>query len=289
MAPAGCLRRTDYTVAWISALPLELAAARRMLDYEHCPLPQDPSDTNIYTYGSIGGHNVVLACLPASQIGTNSAAVVVTQIRLQFSSIRYCLLVGIAGGVPSEEKSMRLGDIIVSQPNRNRSGVVQYDFGKSTPSGFERSGVLNAPPDVLLNAIAKVQALHHTNDGGSTSHSFLAKHTSKLLPILPSIPDMLFNAAYEHAGGSTCNLCDKSELQRPITTTPERGPMVFYGTIASGNMVIKDAMTRDKLSKELGGVLCFEMEAAGVLKSLPCLVIRGICGEFPASLLHMLF
>ena len=40
---------------------------------------------------------------------------------------------------------------------------------------------------------------------------------------------------------------------------------------------MKDGVTRDRLSSELGGVLCFEMEAAGLMNSFPCLVIRGIC------------
>jgi len=53
--------------------------------------------------------------------------------------------------------------------------------------------------------------------------------------------------------------------------------MVHYGTIASGNQVIKDGVTRDMLSSELGGVLCFEMEAAGLMNNFSCLVIRGIC------------
>jgi nucleoside phosphorylase len=34
---------------------------------------------------------------------------------------------------------------------------------------------------------------------------------------------------------------------------------------------------RDKLSAELGGVLCFELEAAGLMNSFPCLVVRGVC------------
>lgn len=53
--------------------------------------------------------------------------------------------------------------------------------------------------------------------------------------------------------------------------------VVHYGTIASGNQVIKTAVERDRLSAELGGVFCFEMEAAGLMNSFPCLVIRGIC------------
>jgi nucleoside phosphorylase len=53
--------------------------------------------------------------------------------------------------------------------------------------------------------------------------------------------------------------------------------MVHYGTIASGNQVMRDGVTRDKISSGLGGVLCFEMEAAGLMNNFPCLVIRGIC------------
>jgi hypothetical protein len=39
---------------------------------------------------------------------------------------------------------------------------------------------------------------------------------------------------------------------------------------------MKDAAERDRVSAELSGVLCFEMEAAGLMNSFPCLVIRGI-------------
>lgn len=39
---------------------------------------------------------------------------------------------------------------------------------------------------------------------------------------------------------------------------------------------MKDALTRDKLAEE-NDILCFEMEAAGLMNHFPCLVIRGIC------------
>jgi len=39
---------------------------------------------------------------------------------------------------------------------------------------------------------------------------------------------------------------------------------------------MKDADARDRLA-EKEGVLCFEMEAAGVMDRFPCVVIRGIC------------
>jgi nucleoside phosphorylase len=39
---------------------------------------------------------------------------------------------------------------------------------------------------------------------------------------------------------------------------------------------MKDAEVRDRLAEEKD-VLCFEMEAAGLMDQFPCLVIRGIC------------
>ena len=53
-------------------------------------------------------------------------------------------------------------------------------------------------------------------------------------------------------------------------------PWSHYGLIASGNSVIKDGRTREKLGAEIGA-LCFEMEAAGLMLDFPCIVIRGIC------------
>jgi hypothetical protein len=79
------------------ALPVELAAAAELLDEDHRSLPQDPSDTNIYTLGRMGEHNVVVACLPAGQTGNNSAVAVAVQMKSKFISIRFGLMVGITG------------------------------------------------------------------------------------------------------------------------------------------------------------------------------------------------
>ena len=40
---------------------------------------------------------------------------------------------------------------------------------------------------------------------------------------------------------------------------------------------MKNMAERDRVSAELGGVLCFEMEAVGLMNSFPSLIIRGIC------------
>jgi nucleoside phosphorylase len=270
------LRREAYTVGWICALPVELAAAKAVLDERHEYASHDvgDNDENVYCMGSVAGHNVVIVCLPAGRIGNNPATAVATQMQAAFKGIRFGLMVGIGGGVPSAEADIRLGDVVVSQPQQRFGGVVQYDFGKRTPNGFERTGFLHSPPQILLSAVTTVQA------NGILGESTLSDHVSKLERI-PAFqrrkagPDVLFDAANDHEHGYTCDQ-RSSDRQKPRSQR-ESGVEVHYGTIASGNQVIKDAKERDKVSAELGGVLCFEMEAAGLMNSFPCLVIRGIC------------
>jgi len=269
------LRRDEYTVGWVCALSDELTAAQEMLDEEHQDLPSNGNDTNIYTLGCIGEHNVVLAGLPAGQTGTNSAAAVAMQMKSTFPALRFGLMVGIGGGVPSKDADIRLGDIVVSQPGKGHGGVVQYDFGKSTPSGFERTGFLNAPPPILLAAVTKLRANQRRG------RNSLSLHLSKLSS-LPDFSrdeagsDVLFKAENKHVEEDGCASCAAAgKVQRDERTRDT--PAVHYGTIASGNQVMRDGVERDKVSSEFGGVLCFEMEAAGLMNSFPCLVIRGIC------------
>lgn len=272
------LRREEYTIGWVCALPVELAAALEILDEEHEDLDRDigDNDNNLYALGSIGGHNVVVVCMPAGQIGNNPAAAVATQMRATFRGIRFGLMVGIGGGVPSADADIRLGDVVVSQPHTSFGGVVQYDMGKTTPRGFRPTGMLNSPPPMLLAAVAKMRA----ND--IRGRSKLPEHIEKLNHV-PKFqrrnagPDVLFQASYTHEGGMTCELCNANQQMSREPRDLEDEVVVHYGTIASGNQVMRDGARRDEVSADLGGVLCFEMEAAGLMNNFPCLVIRGIC------------
>ena len=88
--------------------------------------------------------------------------------------------------------------------------------------------------------------------------------------------DVLFDASYNHVEGATCGSCSKEMV---VDRQPRGGEevVVHYGTIASGNQVMRDGATRDRVSSQFGGVLCFEMEAAGLMNGFPFLVMRGIC------------
>src|SRR5271155_1157389 len=134
------LTHDDYTVGWICALPLELAASMTMLDDKHEALAAKSGDNNSYILGSIGPHNVVMACLPSAQYGTTSAAVVASDMRRSFPKLRIRLMVGIGGGVPSDQVDIRLGDVVVGKPGLNHGSVVRYDFGKVVAGGeFEQT------------------------------------------------------------------------------------------------------------------------------------------------------
>jgi nucleoside phosphorylase len=152
------LGHEDYTVGWICPLEVEQIAALEMLDEEHEPLPQPRVDHNVYSLGSIGGHNVVIAGMHTP--GNNPAAAVVTQMRTTFPELRFGLLVGIGGGVPTttDNGMIRLGDVVVSKPAGEHSGAIQYDHGKAEAGQFRRTGSLAPPPAVLLNAAQDLAA-----------------------------------------------------------------------------------------------------------------------------------
>ncbi|KAL2816209.1 hypothetical protein BDW59DRAFT_153445 [Aspergillus cavernicola] len=268
MAHSNLLHR-DYTVAWICALPLEMTAAKAMLDNVHQQLPQPATDPNAYTLGSINGHNVAIACLPSGVYGVTSAATVIANMLSTFPSLRFGLMVGIGGGVPGKHADIRLGDVVVS------SSVVQYDCGKTLTNGrFQRTGVLNKPPTSLLTVVSQLRS--NSLRGGLPIQQITRTALEQLDQFARPTNDWLFDLTYDHPDGSPdCSLCDVTQLvTRERRTTEE--PFVHYGLIASGNQVMKDARTRDSIAQE-SGIICFEMEAAGLMDQLACLVIRGIC------------
>jgi nucleoside phosphorylase len=87
--------------------------------------------------------------------------------------------------------------------------------------------------------------------------------------------DQLYLASYAHLSSTTYDKCDLNQIiYRPAR--PDNEPRIYYGTIGSANLVIKDPVVRDELKKDMN-ILCVEMEAASLMSDFPCLVIRGIC------------
>lgn len=269
--------RNQYTVGIICPLAKEFMAVRALFDSTHSSLSTISGDSNQYALGVMEGHWVVVTCLSAGEYGTNAAASVASTMICNFPSIRFCLLVGIGGGVPSEKRDIRLGDVVVSQPTGTNSGVLQYDLGKEEYGDhFQLVGSLQRPPRDLAKAINHL----HTNPVEPLAGR-LDESLSKIIECLPM---------YRHPGQeldvpprTTCasctswqwflGSCSHMRQRLPRTTTT---PMIHYGLIASGNRVVKDEKFRNRLARK-HDILCFEMEAAGVITTVDCLVIRGIC------------
>ncbi|KAF3922265.1 hypothetical protein ABW20_dc0104067 [Dactylellina cionopaga] len=245
---------SDYTIGWICTYPEELTAAMAMLDktyqYDKHGVRKPENDQNTYTFGSIMGHNVVLAALPKGASGNDSTSAVAIQMASTFPSIRSFFFVGIGGGVPPQ---VRLGDVVVGTPVETYSGIVQWDMGETTEGGFKRSGALNAPPASLLTVLSSIEAKHLLNE--SKIPSYLEKMginypgtASKYLET-NKLEDVLFRPDYSHVPSQeadlnpdnfenneseNCRNCDRKEV---VKRRPDRKWKVHYGLIASGNQV----------------------------------------------------
>ncbi|KAL1615002.1 hypothetical protein SLS54_009343 [Diplodia seriata] len=299
--------RDLYTIGWIAALVVELTAAISMLDEEH-ETPEDFSrgarDSNIYIWGEIAGHNIVVTSLPVGTDGLVSTSTTASNLLSAFPSIKFGLMVGIGSGVPQlrNEPDIRLGDVVVSQPDGTSGGVFQYDLGKAKTKGeFEVKGCLNRPPDFLLRVLdimkAEIPPSHPTLHRpyleaarhGVNKPNF-EQHLSRISDDMAepedgepgyvdqgSDNDRLFYSDFPHVPGDTCCQCAPwKEIKRTERKKP--GPRVHYGVIASVNTVVKDSHTRNRLVQRVPGkCLCLEMETAGLMNDFPCFIIRGIC------------
>jgi nucleoside phosphorylase len=278
----------EYTIGWICALPLEHIAACLFLDEEHGqPDPEQIAlgDNNAYELGVMAGHKVVIAVLPHGEYGTTTAATVARDMLSTFPNIKIGLMVGVGGGAPTNSNDIRLGDVVVSSPKDGKGGVYQYDYGKRIQGrDFKPTGHLNQPPAAVLTATALLVSRYARKGNGiGTTVGAILEENSRLKKKFsrPEI-DNLYASDFVHPPGNdgqgcegSCGTTPPNVINRLPREEDEDNPAVHFGTIASANSLMKDALDRDSLASE--GVLCFEMEATGLANHFPCLVVRGIC------------
>lgn len=289
LKPATMSDARIYTVGWICALSTEFVAAQAFLDDSHPP-PENlpPSDSNTYKLGKIGHHNVVIAVLPNGEYGLSSATGVAKDLLRSFPNIRIGLMVGIGGGAPSAEHDIRLGDVVVAVSN-GQGAVIQYDSGKAIQGGeFKETGYLNQAPILLRTAVNSLKAGYELDLEGNQIQKAIDSALAKRPRLRRNYQrpekssDRLYQSSIVHPAeskGDCSEVCgnDASTLiQRRERDEDEDDSTVHYGLIASANTLMKNALVRDDLIARKD-ILCFEMEAAGLMNHFPCLVIRGIC------------
>ncbi|KAL4748268.1 hypothetical protein BDW72DRAFT_180892 [Aspergillus terricola var. indicus] len=270
----------QYTVGWICALAIEFVAAQSMLDESHgIPDYVSTNDINNYVLGRIGSHNIVIAVLPYGKYGTVSAAVVAKGMLHSFPNVRVGLMVGIGGGAPSFGNDVRLGDVVVG------SSVFQFDVGNFVQGrGFEFTKTYEPPPPMLRTAVGALYIQHKRN--GHRIQSAIRAAFERYPRIVQEFgkpsqgSDYLFRSDVVHssqcADEKICRVNHSKLVSRPRRSPKNDDPVIHHGVIASSDKLMKNAIIRDDLAKKKR-VICFEMEAGGLMHHFPCLVIRGIC------------
>jgi nucleoside phosphorylase len=201
----------------------------------------------------------VLRCLEQG----NADAQAATHALLEDLAPRFVLVVGIAGGVPSDEFS--LGDVVVS------SQIVDFSV-ETVIHARKREYALRGGP--LHSGAAKLAAdvRAMVADGQLGSWNSSAAITKKR----PTIT----MAGERFYGDADWKKSARAKLKRHFAGKPRR-PLAVTGAIASSDRLIKDDETLSVWLKIARQVVAVEMESAGIYKAthernVPFLAIRGI-------------
>lgn len=291
--------RNDFAIAIICALPLEADAVDGLFDETYDRLGKyygkQPGDANAYINGRIGNHNVVLCYLPG--MGKGSAASVASTLQVSYTGIELALVVGICGGAPSTSSGQEifLGDVIISD------SVIEYDFGRQYPGGFQRKSrlkdTLGRPNREIRTHLNGLRAENTRNEFQNRIQHYLdTLDQAGTRWRHPQTHDILFEASciHKHDGSSTCDCsdisgdicngaiesncddlgCDKSLIIRCREDIVR--VLTHIGILASADTVMKSGQHRDDIVRK-EEVIGFEMEGAGVWDNIPCIVIKGVC------------
>ncbi|KAL5043563.1 hypothetical protein BDW71DRAFT_210077 [Aspergillus fruticulosus] len=298
--------RDDFAIAIICALPLEAEAVEALFDETYDRLgkhyDKQRGDANAYINGRIGKHDVVLCYMPG--MGKGSAASVASSLLFSYPGVELALVVGICGGAPPppDYQEIFLGDVIISD------SVIEYDFGRQYPGGFQRkTGVkdtLGRPGReirALLNGLRAENARRELQDQAKQYLHALQQTGTKWCR--PGVDDILFKPGYLHkhnthvfSAGCSCfgsdapdqickeafekdcaELdCDQSQIIRCREVSDAIQASIFIGPVASADTVMKSGQHRDQIVKR-EKVIGFEMEGAGVWDNVSCIVIKGVC------------
>ncbi|KAL4882881.1 nucleoside phosphorylase domain-containing protein [Aspergillus karnatakaensis] len=298
--------RADFTVAIICALALEADAVEALFDETYDRLGRiygkQPRDSNAYTNGRIGRHNVVLCYMP--EMGKRSAASVASNLVISYTGVQIALVVGTCGGAPeqpSSRESIFLGDVIISE------GVVEYDFGRQYPSGFQRKTSVRDVPGRPNQEIRSLLAGLKADRSGLEFRERTFHYTRTLQRANkkwkhPELDDDFFDSTYQHkhrnqTSSVTCRClhgnspddvcndalqqdcsilgCNDNNVIRRRTPNKSDRVSVHIGPVASADTVMKSGEHRDNLMK-LEHVIGFEMEGSGVWDSVSCILIKGV-------------
>lgn len=251
----------------ITALAKEHAAVCAMLDNRREVVRAGrPYEIGSMPARSGAPHTVVVGLLPTA--GNNIAGIVSTILALDFPSVQDLIVVGIAGAAPNPRKPdqhVRLGDVVAT----GERGIVQYDHVKRLEDEQQHRAPPRAPSFRLLMA---TRILESERRQGLKPWLAEFNRTAGLAEVArPTSADRL---------RETPPATDW--VEHPVDPGRVEGePRVFMGTIGSANIVLADAVYRDKIRDKFD-LRAFEMEVSGLADASWVLgreyfAVRGTC------------
>ncbi|PNS21671.1 hypothetical protein CAC42_1525 [Sphaceloma murrayae] len=297
-------KSNEVEIALFCALELEYDALHDLLERswtnDDLQWTKNEGDTNAYSRGILGGHEVVIVHLPG--IGVKDSTTAAVNLKRSFPKVRLAIVNGICGGVPMDQNGGRqifLGDVLIS------TGLVQHDYGTLLDHGVTRADSL---ADALARPGLELRSFLSLLQTTSAHKALIRSVTSTLQShvLIKPTPgtDQLYPAGYPHRHrlpGEFCEACeggnDSCSRARELTCedvgcewwfanprsarcTSSDGitstPQVHFGRLGSGSAVIRSAVRRDEIAFR-DGLIGFEMEGAGVWDVLPCLVVKSVC------------
>ncbi|GLA34935.1 hypothetical protein AnigIFM63309_009120 [Aspergillus niger] len=245
-----CLTAEDYTVVWFAPLHFEASAALLMLDEHHVSPVPNRGQQLCYRFGRMGRTNVAIAFFPDGETGIGVAGYMASEVQRDLPNVKTGLLVGVGAGIPRYGHDLRLGDVVIATPTENNSGVLGYDMVKVEPEKIVLKQWQNAPDRHIRSAMTNFRASQET--------------PTRFKLNLERFKGTSFPQQFVAPANVLCGSFGE-----------QREPLFHYGCILSGNSVIKSADLRDELAREYKAI-AIEMEAAGMMNTLPVAVIRGI-------------
>jgi len=285
----------QVTVGILTALPKEYVAVCNVLGCGKDAVALREGGDKEYRLGVVSGKNTwgyVVAVATLNEMGNVSAAARVTNMLHDCQNLKALIVCGIAGAVPcltNASDHVRVGDIVVSS-----EGVLQYDFGKQYPKGFEIKGNPFPPSYELITAVNALKGKELL--GERPWERYIESSLESLTPdfVRPSAEtDLLCEPNWRDPKRIISNLAGWAKTlfdgnpKYPAIPHPfddarrNNQPRIFFGLIASASRVLKDQTVREHLRK-LHHIKAVEMEAAGAahacyVKNIGYLVVRGTC------------
>ena len=273
-------------------------------------------DTNSYTIGRVAQHNVVLVHMPtmgkvsAAAVAANLRASFPC-IRLGVL-VGICGGVPYGQASSTHQHELFLGDVVIStqviQTDFGRTFPEEFIRKDTLEDNLGR------PNPHMRGFLVKMQGMAARTELKNTMiaelGSILAEPEFSNWRFPGFDQDELYDARYphKHSDNSTCSACavtshsdavfcseaarcdceqlgcrkDRliSRARDPLLIQlggiPTPVPQVHFGSIGSGDQVMKSAMHRDTIA-EREDIIAFEMESAGLWDTIPTVVIKGVC------------